>query len=155
MKRFQSSMFVAAACALTVSVSAQTPPPAGVTQPTFGADKKVTITGCLERSKESTASDRTTFMLNNIVPSSPAAPAATGTAGTSGSEKAPRATSYRLDGEDSKLSPHVGHKMEITGTVEDKPMSATGTPVASGSGTEAPKFKVETVKMIASSCAVY
>jgi hypothetical protein len=151
MKRLQSSMFAAVACALTVSVSAQTTPPTGgVTQPTFGADKKITITGCLERSKESVAtSDR--FILNNIVPN---APSMTGTAGTSGSEKAPKASSYRLDGDDSKLSPHLGHKVEITGTVEDRPMSATGTPGASGSAPEAPKFKVETVKMIASSCTV-
>jgi hypothetical protein len=150
MKRLQSSMFAAVACALTVSVSAQTTPPTGgVTQPTFGADKKVTITGCLERSKESVATnDR--FMLNNIVPN---APSMTGTVGTSGSEKAPRASSYRLDGDDSKLSPHLGHKIEITGMVEDRPMSA-GTPAASGWTTEAPKLKVETVKMIASSCTV-
>jgi hypothetical protein len=149
MKRLQSSMFAAVACALTVSVSAQTTPPTGgVSQPTFGADKKVTITGCLERSKESVATgDR--FVLNNIVPN---APAMTGAAGTSGSEKAPKASSYRLDGEDSKLSPHVGHKVEITGTVEERPTSATGTSGASGSAPEAPKFKVEAVKMIASSC---
>lgn len=154
MKRFQSSMFVAVACALAVSASAQTTPPAaGVTQPTFGAEKKVTITGCLERAKESTTtSDRTAFMLN-IVPNSPTT---IGTTGTSASDRAPKVSSYRLDGEDSKLSPHVGHKIEITGTVvEDKPMSATGTPAASGSATEAPKFKVETVKMLASSCAAY
>jgi hypothetical protein len=150
MKRLQSSMFAAVACALTVSVSAQTTPPTGgVTQPTFGADKKVTITGCLERSKESVATnDR--FMLNNIVPN---APSMTGTVGPRGSEKAPMASSYRLDADDSKLSPHLGHKIEITGTVEDRPMSA-GTPAASGWTTEAPKLKVETVKMIASSCTV-
>jgi hypothetical protein len=150
MKRLQSSMFAAVACALTVSVSAQTTPPTGgVTQPTFGADKKVTITGCLERSTESVATnDR--FMLNNIVPN---APSMTGTVGTSGSEKAPKARSYRLGGDDSKLSPHVGHKVEITGTVEDRPMSA-GTRAASGWAIEAPKLKVETVKIIASSCTV-
>ena len=27
------------------------------------------------------------------------------------------ATSYRLDADDAKLTPHVGHKVEITGTV--------------------------------------
>jgi hypothetical protein len=149
MKRLQSSMFAAVACAVTVSVSAQTPPSTGgVSQPTFGADKKVTVTGCLERSKESVATnDR--FVLNNIVPS---ALTTVGTAGASGSEKPLKATSYRLDAEDSKLSPHLGHKIEITGTLEDRPTSATGTPAASGSAPEAPKFKVEAVKMIASSC---
>jgi hypothetical protein len=144
-------MFAAVACALTVSVSAQTTSPTGgASPPTFGMDKKVTITGCLERSQESVATnDR--FVLNNIVPN---APAIAGTAGTSGWEKAPKATSYRLNAEDSKLSPHVGHKLEITGTVEDRPMSAVGTAGASGSATEAPKFKVEAIKMIASSCTV-
>jgi hypothetical protein len=151
MKRLQASMCGAVVCALTVSVSAQTTAPAGgVSQPTFGADKKVTITGCLERSNESVATnDR--FVLNNIVPN---APATVGTARTSGSEKAPTATSYRLDAEDSKLSPHVGHKIEITGTVEDRPMSGPGRPGASGSVRDAPKFKVDAVKMIASSCTV-
>lgn len=150
MKRLQSSIFATVACALTVSASAQTTPTAGAaTQPLFDANK-VTITGCLERAKDSAAaSDRTTFVLNNIAP---AAPAMTGTAGTSGSEKTPKASSYRLDGEDSKLSPHVGHKIEVTGTVEDGPMGTTGTTAGSGSAAEAPKFKVQTVKMIASSC---
>ena len=151
MKRLQSSLVAAVACALTVSVAAQTTPPAGgVSQPTFGAHKKVTITGCLERSNESVATnDR--FVLNNIVPNAPAMP---GTAGTSGSERVPKVTSYRLVAEDSKLSRHLGHKIEITGTVENRPMSAPGTPGASGSAREAPKFKVEAVKMIASSCTV-
>ena len=149
MKRLQSGMFAAVACAFTVSVSAQTTPPTGgVTQPAFGADKKVTITGCLERSKESVATGNR-FVLNNIVPN---APAMTGAAGTSGSEKAPSASSYRLDAEDSKLSTHVGHKVEITGTIEERPTSPTGTTGATGSAPEAPKFKVEAVKMIASSC---
>ena len=151
MKRFQSSMFTAVACAFAVGVSAQTTPPAaGVTQPTFGAHKTITITGCLERAKESAAtSDRTKFMLNNIVPN---APAATGTTGTSGSEKAPAVSSYRLDSDDSKLTAHVGHKIEVTGTVEDRPMNASGASAAGASGSEAPKMKVDTVKMIASSC---
>ena len=155
MKRLQSGMFAAVACAFTVSVSAQTTPPTGgVTQPAFGADKKVTITGCLERSKESVATnDR--FMLNNIVPNPPAPMGTAGAAGTSGSDKAPKASSYRLAGDDSKLAPHVGHQIELTGTVEDQARSATtGAATTSGAVPEAPKFKVETVKMIASSCTV-
>jgi hypothetical protein len=148
MKHLQSSMFIAAACALSVSVSAQTTPTSGGSTPsTYGTNNKVTITGCLERAKDGAASsDRTAFMLNNIAP---ATPAMTGTTGTSGSEQKPKATSYRLDAEDSKLSAHVGHKIEVTGVVADNPMNTTGT---SGAATEAPKFKVETVKMIASSC---
>jgi hypothetical protein len=150
MKRLQSSLFAAVGCALTVSVSAQTTAlTGGVSKPTFGAGETVTITGCLERSNESVATnDR--FVLNNIVPN---APAMAGTAVTSGPER-PNVTSYRLAAEDSKLSRHVGHKIEITGTVEDRQMNAAGASGATGSARDAPKFKVETVKMIASSCRV-
>jgi hypothetical protein len=154
MKLRQSSMCVAVACTLAAGVSAQTTPlTGGASQPTFGAEKKVTVTGCLERSSQSVATnDR--FVLNNVVPSGPAA---ADTVGTSGSEKPLKATSYRLDAEDSKLSPHVGHKIEITGTVEQRPKSAAATPRptgSTGSTPEAEKFTVEAVKMIASSCTV-
>ncbi len=156
MKRFYSSVFAVAACALSVSVSAQsTPATGGVSQPTFGASKSVTITGCLERAKSGASagavSDMNTFTLKSITSDTPGA---TGTTGTSGTANAPVASSYRLDGEDSKLSPHVGHKVEITGTVEDRPMGVTDTPAASTSSPEAPTLKVSSVKMIAASCSV-
>jgi hypothetical protein len=111
----------------------------------------VTVTGCLERSKESASPTGTTgtaagasasskFTLNNVT----STPSASGTAGTTG---AATASSYRLDGEDSKLTPHVGHKVEITGTVA-KEASATGTAMSAS----APKLKVEDVKMVSDSC---
>jgi hypothetical protein len=73
---------------------------------------------------------------------------------------------YRLDADDSKLSPHVGHKVEVTGTVEDHQMSgstSTGgtTPPSTGgtstggssmSATNAPRLKVDTVRMVSSTC---
>jgi hypothetical protein len=64
----------------------------------------------------------------------------------SSKETAPVASSYRLDAADSKLSPHVGHKVEISGTV-DQP-SASSAPSASA----APTLKVDNVKMIAATC---
>jgi hypothetical protein len=64
----------------------------------------------------------------------------TGTSGASADAKAP-AASYRLDADDSKLSGHVGHKVEIVGSAS-----------ASSSG-ETPRLKVDTVKMIAANCA--
>lgn len=150
MKRIQSGAFAAIVCAAAVSLSAQTPPtpPAADTQPSYGSANKITVTGCVERAKGSAtptgtsgaaAMDTTKFVLNNVASS------ATETAGTSGSAKASIASSYRLDAEDSKLSPHVGHKIEVTGTVDEKPM---GSP----SSATAAKLKVETVKMIAATC---
>jgi hypothetical protein len=80
-------------------------------------------------------------MLNNVT----STPSASATAGTAGATTP--ASSYRLDGEDSKLTPHLGHKVEITGTVA-KEASATGTAMSAS----APKLKVESVKMISDSC---
>ena len=148
MKRIQSGVFAAIVCAAAVSVSAQTPPtpPAGDTQPSYGSANKITVTGCVERAKEGStptgttgaaATDTTKFVLNNVAASATAPE----TAGTSGSAKASIESSYRLDAEDSKLSPHVGHKVEITGTVGEKAMGAT-----------AAKLKVDNVKMIAATC---
>jgi hypothetical protein len=64
------------------------------------------------------------------------------------------ATSYRLDADESKLTPHVGHKVEVTGTVEEQASSSpAGGAGASASMSGGPKLKVDTVKMIASSCS--
>ena len=151
MKGTRSGLFAVLACATAVTLSAQTPPaPAEQSQPSSGMQKKdsVTVTGCLERSKDSASptgttgagstemKDTTKFTLNNVTPAS-----ATGTAGTSGS--ASTASSYRIDGDDAKLTPHVGHKVEITGTVDSR---------SAGAGAGSPKLKVDSVKMVAASC---
>jgi hypothetical protein len=75
-----------------------------------------------------------------------------GTSGTTGEAKAASiATGYRLDADANQLISHVGHKVEITGTPE-KPGSASPG-VANGSVlSSAPGLKVESVRMIASSC---
>jgi hypothetical protein len=78
----------------------------------------------------------------------------TGTSGSAGAgaSSAPTAGSYRLNADDSKLSPHVGHKVELTGTIEDEAASPRASS-ASSSAPNAPRFKVEDVKMIAASCS--
>jgi hypothetical protein len=65
------------------------------------------------------------------------------------------ASTYRLNADDSKLTPHVGHKVEIGGTVDAKATMPSPDSSASSSATSAnaPVLKVETVKMIASSCS--
>ena len=153
------------ACALTMGLAAQTPPAGGSQQPPApGAQRpaassadKVTVTGCLEKASASAAPTGTSgaassaagakFMLKNAE----ASKSAPGTAGTSGAA-APIASSYSLDGEDSKLAPHVGHKIEVTGSVADRPKSDKASPAAAAATPMAPKLKVEAVKMIASSC---
>jgi hypothetical protein len=74
--------------------------------------------------------------------------------GTSGSSATPSAVepTYQLSVEDSKLIPHVGHMVEITGTlVSPDPSSATAAASAKGAPAS-PTLKVENVKMIKEAC---
>jgi hypothetical protein len=59
---------------------------------------------------------------------------------------------YKLDADASKLTPHVNHKVEITGTIEPASASASGA-AASGAAAGAGTLKVDDVKMLASSCS--
>jgi len=73
-----------------------------------------------------------------------------GTSGSSAASSAPVVSVYQLDVEDSKLIPHVGHKVEVSGTLVEKPRT---TAAASAPGaTPAPTLKVDTVKMIGATC---
>jgi hypothetical protein len=121
------------------------------------AGKTITVTGCVGKAEQGATGTTGTagaaasatepkFVLTNAS-MSPSA-----TAGTAGADKPPAtaiASEYKLDGDDAKLTPHVGHKVEITGTV-DEAKGPTQAPAASAAN--APKLKVDTVKMIASSC---
>lgn len=136
---------VAIVCAVTVGLVAQAP---GGTPPQ--ASKQVTFSGCIEKAPSTSAAapaagaESTTFILTN------ASPAGAGAVGTAGAAKP--AARYRLDVEDAKISPHVGHKVEITGTVEDQPSSASPPSGAAASGAGGPKIKVESIKMVAATC---
>jgi hypothetical protein len=79
-------------------------------------------------------------MLNVAKPSG--AGAAPGASPAPGASSA--ASTYKLDADDSKLSPHVGHKVEITGSLDQ---------ASSSSPSSSPRLKVDSVKMIATSCS--
>jgi hypothetical protein len=120
---------------------APTPAPAPATPSDRDRPAKLTVTGCIQRSAQSAvpgatgtagAKSESSFMLNNV--SKP-----TGTAGA-----ASTASSYALDADDSKLAPHVGHKVEISGSLDQAGSSRAGS---------APKLKVDNVKMISTSCS--
>jgi hypothetical protein len=84
------------------------------------------------------------FSLTNAAAAGASAPV-----GTAGASTGAVAKTYRLDAAESMISPHVGHKVEITGTVEEQTASAG----ASASSTvTAPKLKAESVKMVAATC---
>jgi hypothetical protein len=90
------------------------------------------------------------FMLTNAAAAGAGAPVATSGSGAASSAKA----SYRLDGTESTLTPHVGHKVEITGTLdEQRPASAAAGGAASASAaTPAGTLKVDSVKMVSTTC---
>lgn len=117
--------------------------------------KSITVSGCIQRAAEAptgtsgsagaTSASEPKFLLTS------ASLSGSSTTGTSGSlpSSTAVASEYRLDADDAKLTPHVGHKVEVSGTVEPA-TSATQAPTASAAN--APKLKVDNVKMIASTC---
>ncbi|HEV8209904.1 MAG TPA: hypothetical protein VGP77_07265 [Vicinamibacterales bacterium] len=152
MKRLALALFVSAA-AVSVSLSAQTTPSSSSAQ-------KITVTGCVQRATSDSptgtsgvagaAIPDTQFVLSN-------ASAGTATAATSGatsplSSAMATAPRYRLDdAEQAKIAPHVGHKVEVTGTID--PTSPSATAGATSTAAPAPKLKVDSVKMLASTCS--
>ena len=168
------SSFVASACLATASLTAQAPAaqdqanppstsapstqapstaaPAAPATPAqrapASASKKITISGCVARQPEgqsaAAGAPAMPFSLTNA-----AAAGASGPVGTAGASTGAVAKTYRLDAAESMISPHVGHKVEITGTVEEQTVSAG----ASASSTvTAPRLKAESVKMVAATC---
>lgn len=151
----RSSIWSATCAALVLGVSvgilAQDAPPAQPGQSAAG--KKIMVIGCVNKAEPSAtgtagaagaaAKDDTKFVLTKA--------SAGETAGTAGA--APPATAiaseYKLDGSDSQLTPHVGHKVEITGTV-DEAKGPTEAPAASAAN--APKLKVVALKMVSPTC---
>ena len=149
MRRVVFATCAAIALGTTVELLAQNPPSSPPPAPQATTVKVVTVTGCLKPFQPSATATTTTattamppkFVLTNLVLTP------TGTAGTAGTTAAPATviTEYRLDFDEAKLSPHVGHKIEISGT----PVVVTATPPLPATvGT----LKVENVKMIAAAC---
>jgi len=139
--------------ATTMSVLAQDPA-RQQTSPAAGAAKTIIVTGCVKRAEAGTAGTTgTTTPPSAAEPKfvlSDAAVKPSETAATTGTT-APAATAseYRLDSDEAKLTEHVGHKVEITGTPE-QPSGMEQKPPASGAN--APTLKVVSVKMLATTC---
>jgi hypothetical protein len=152
-ERRMSRIFLASTLATLLGASLaaqapQNPPSAADPQATAGQSSRssamgntVTVEGCIQKGAAgspagttgTTGSSAGAFMLTSA-----AKPATS-------KETAPIASSYKLDADDSKLSPHVGHKVEISGTVAPPSASASA-------ATAAPTLKVDNVKMIAANC---
>jgi hypothetical protein len=137
--------FWLAAAALAAQTTTATPQP----QTSTKTPEKITITGCVERADQmssagasslGTTVDSLSFVLVDMP--------ASGTAGTSGVKGSSSTDKgYRLDADAAKLNPHVGHKVEISGYV-DEPAATNG----AANSVNGPKVKVESIKMIAETC---
>jgi hypothetical protein len=157
-----SSRIWSATCAIVLGVSVgvlaqESPAPqAGASQ--SSAAKKITVAGCVAKAEAaqtptgtagaagagaSASAKEAKFVLQD------ASMAGGATAGTAGAPATAIASQYKLDGDDSKLTPHVGHKVEITGTVAE---AKGGTEPPAASAANAPTLKVDSVKMVAPSC---
>jgi hypothetical protein len=184
----------------TPQPSSQTPAagspqtPTSAQPPSQSPGTKITLQGCLERNAQTSnspagtsgrtgstagATDTGGSAVEQFVLAS--STMAAGTSGMSGATSPNRSATavaprYRLDAEASKLSPHVNHKVEITGTVDTASAAASpstgsmpapttadrSTPPAGGQGastataqgasTNMPRLRVDNIKMIAASC---
>ena len=123
-----------------MGVFAQEPSTSPTSQSTSA--KTITVTGCVQPAQQGPTGTSGTA---GATPSA----AQTKFVLTSASPATAIASEYRLDTEDAKLTPHIGHKVEITGTVE-QPARTEQKPPASAAN--APTLKVDNVKMIASTC---
>ena len=164
-----------AACLAVAGVIAQEPnsaaPPTSSTPqtsqtqqaPPSSSASTMTVTGCIERASQVSPSASTDVGSQDFVLIKPAAAAAGSTAGGSGaagttgtSGRTNQVVLYRLSSADaSKLTPHVGHKVELTGMLDSSAAAAkpSGTAEAGGSTNSAPAMKVDSVKMIAATCS--
>jgi hypothetical protein len=146
MKQVFAGSFIAAAFA--VSLSAQAPPPQSQPMPeSKDAAKTTTVTGCLKAGDTAES-----YLLTDLKWGQDKA---VGTSGSATPATPPvAATNLKLTGSPStKLSDHVGHTIEVTGTIADKAMGSADPAArpAPAAGAQA-SFNVKNVKMIAASC---
>jgi hypothetical protein len=166
MKRVLTGTFLAATFAVGLSAQSPTPQsptpsttpgttpssPSPMAQSSSSDSKAVTVTGCLKAGDSPDS-----FVLSDLK----FGDKKEGAVGTSGSAPAAiaTATTLKLKPGASKLTDHIGHTVEVSGTVADKADSGASTtpsdpaasprPSASASG---PALDVKSVKMVAASC---
>ena len=144
MKRTTLAICFTIVCSLALVLYAQAPPPGQTPSEGKGS---MTLTGCLKA-----GSEPDTFILSNV------SGAGTQTAGTTApGELARTDVSYKLTSDGNvKLKDHVGHKVEVTGTIA-KGMTETAPSSTAPSSADKPradmaKLKVTSIKHVSPSC---
>lgn len=141
---------------LVAGLTAQQPAGAGSTS---NAGQPMTVTGCIERADQvstrgnSADVDSLDFMLIKVQQGS-RDDQPTGTAGSPSVPGRPQVSGvgamYRLRGQVNEINPHVGHQVEITGTVTSPTDAAGATGTAAG-GTATTGSPAATAPVTASS----
>src|SRR5438094_4636810 len=151
------------------TVAAQTS--SSATSGQTSSDRPVTVTGCLQKGDQSSSSATTgttgsassaQFILANAKPSSGSSTAGTtGTAPGGATTESSRmgGNKYQLEGSATELEKHVGHQIEVTGTIDRNASGSTAGGAAAGAAGSAssrsganPSLKVTSVKMVSSTC---
>jgi hypothetical protein len=173
-KRIWTATCAAVVTAAAIVATAQqppSPPSSGAqtstpqTAATASADHKVTVTGCLKESAPSpaaatgtsgatgttgtsgTKTDTTADAMKFVLANASASSADT----TSSATTAAGAQTYRLIANEAALRPHVGKKLELTGTLEGSP-SASAEPATTTASASGPALKVESGKVLSTPC---
>jgi len=180
-----ATIAVAIAVSGVVSAAAHS----GAQERPSGTSDEITVTGCVRdaagmsgaTSSTTTATTSTTgspasttvesYVLANATPGSSDAAArsqtattTTGTTGTTGSSAAAVGTTYALEGHESDLKKHVGHRIEVTGTTSPKSDkdATTSTSTTTSAGTTTGKadgsaigtrLRVSSIRMISADCS--
>jgi len=126
-----------------IGLQAQAPP-----------SRAMTVTGCVERADQvsgavtaGTTVDSLSFVLIKATKGTATDSRMVGTGGSPASTET--GSMYRLDADVATLNPHVGHKVEVTGTLISAPAAASTESVSAAS---APKMKVDRVKIVSETC---
>ena len=141
-------LLVAIGIAIVASVAAQEPASRAVVP---APDKdKIVVTGCVQRAVQLPIgtsgtlgafgdADSSKFILTKAAAADSRASAASQT--------------YKLDADDSLLTTHVGHKVEITGTLDTAKAMPGAASDPAPPASSASKLKVTSVTLIAEACS--
>jgi hypothetical protein len=143
----------------TTPSTPQTPPsasyPSASSQDRDSA-KTVTVTGCLKAGESADS-----FVLSDLKWGGSKG-GAIGTSGSTAPAEIGSATTLKIVPGSTKLSEHVGHQVEITGTADKSSSSSSATspsdpaaprPSATASAS-APSFQAKSVKMVSATCSM-
>jgi hypothetical protein len=118
---------------------------AGAAASTPAADQKFILEDASASSADTTAA---AAGAGTTAEATGAKPSASPSASASGAKQ-----TYYLIANPSALSPHIGKKLELTGTIEEANSSAQPSEAAGAHPSASPKLRVEAGKVVAASCS--